>query len=368
MDCPQNQLVTDNEYRELFLRKAAQKRIPLTGGLDLTYRCNFRCVHCYIAGPGADRDDARGELDASQWRKIIDDIAGAGCLFLLLTGGDPLLRSDFCEIYRHAKNKGLLVTVFTNGTTLTDEILDTFRELPPKLVEITLYGASEDTYRQITGKQNGLAACLAAIEKLRKAGVEVGLKTILMTLNRHEFQDIKKIAEQYGLKFRYDPAIFPRFDGDNRVTRLRLAPREVAEIDFSDPQLAKEWVGYFTRREGTVVATDRLYLCGSGLTSFHINAMGMLQPCLMARSVCYDLTRGDFQTGWQEVIPRIRKEKADPQAPCSACDKIGICDYCPPFAELENNSGTGASDFTCALAEIRLQKIKPLMEHDEIPK
>jgi MoaA/NifB/PqqE/SkfB family radical SAM enzyme len=132
------------EYLEKFNKKVVEQRVPFSGSIDLTHRCNLNCVHCYIGDKTKISGDGKQEIDTGQWISILDEIVEAGCLNLLITGGEPLLRKDFVEIYRHAKTKGMLITVFTNGTLITEEILDTFKQLPPRAVEITLYGNSRN--------------------------------------------------------------------------------------------------------------------------------------------------------------------------------------------------------------------------------
>jgi MoaA/NifB/PqqE/SkfB family radical SAM enzyme len=213
MDCAQTDWLSDKEYVQHFNRKVAEQRVPLYGSVELTHRCNLRCVHCYLGDKASVRGDGKQELDTAQWISIIDEIAEAGCLNLLITGGEPLLRKDFSEIYCHAKKNGLLVTVFTNGTMITEEILELFQDLPPRAVEISLYGATAATYEKITGIKGSYDQCLRGIQSLLDYGINLKLKTILMTLNRHEFYDIENMAKEYGVEFRFDAAIFPMMTG-----------------------------------------------------------------------------------------------------------------------------------------------------------
>ncbi len=248
----------------------------------------MRCVHCYLGGEKVINGKNVRELSTAKWISIIDQITEVGCLYLLITGGEPLLRKDFGKIYSHAKKKGLLVTVFTNATLVTDEIIKLFQDLPPKAVEISLYGATAPTYEKITGVKGSYKRCCDGIEKLLDNDINVKLKTILMSLNRHEFYDIENIAKNYGVKFRFDPAIFPCFDGNKAPVSLRVDPEEVVKKEFSDDDRSKQWKKYFDRMKGVVIS-DSLYTCGTGLTNFHINAYGNLQPCLMVTSLRYNL-------------------------------------------------------------------------------
>ena len=129
MDCAQTEWLSDKEYLRQFGKKVTEQRIPLSGSIDLTHRCNLRCIHCYLGNKEVINGKREEELSTTQWISIIDQITDAGCLYLLITGGEPLLRKDFGAIYRHAKTKGLMVTVFTNGTLITDDLLDLFSKI-----------------------------------------------------------------------------------------------------------------------------------------------------------------------------------------------------------------------------------------------
>ncbi len=159
-------------------RRVAGRRVPLGGTIELTRRCNNRCAHCYNNLPADDRA-AQEELGEGAWKRILDEAAEAGCLYLLFTGGEPLLRPDFGAIYEHARRRGFFVTLFTNGTHLTEETADLLAAMPPLAVEVTLYGATRTTWERVTGVPGSYERSLAGIERLRRRGVRLRLKTTL---------------------------------------------------------------------------------------------------------------------------------------------------------------------------------------------
>ena len=354
MSCTQTDWLTNEEYTLQFGRKVAENRIPVTGSIDLTNRCDFRCVHCYISYKNRGND--RQELSTDQWKSVIDEIAERGCLFLLMTGGDPFVRPDFCEIYQHARSRGLIVTIFTNGYFLPDEIVQTLQEYPPRLVEITLYGATDKTYKKITGKKDGFEKCLATVNKLHSHGINVGLKTVLMTLNYDEFHEIEEIAASLDMNFRYDPAIFPRFNGDRAPLSLRVAPEKVAALDFEDKDRARAWKKLHDRYKEFVMA-EKLYNCGSGQTTFHVTAEGWLQPCIMAADIHSDLRLKSFSKGWFEDLPVIRDKTPSEKNICWNCTRNTLCNYCPPFSAIEKGDENSYSEYLCSLSRLRLEEI-----------
>ena len=355
MECP-TQLMSDREafYRN-FSRKTVQQRIPLSGSIEITRRRNFSCVHCYLGEKSTIA--ASTELDTKVWLRIIDEIAEAGCLFLLFTGGESMLRQDFACLYRHARKRGMIVTVFSNGSMITDEIVALFAEFPPHAVEITLYGATEATYERITGRTCMFAQTLAGIEKLVKKGVQTRLKTILMTLNRAEFHLIKQIAANSGLEFRFDPAIFPCLDGDQNPIQYRVSPKEAVERELASAKRRDEWNDYAERMKGLVLP-DVLYNCGAGSTNFHIDPSGDLQPCLMVTDVRYNVVSGHFIDGWRDVIPDIRRRRSPDTFECKECENRIFCGFCPAFFRLEGGSETGVSKYLCAIGHAMAGALK----------
>jgi len=356
MKCSETAWLSDKEYLEQFSRKAFQLRIPLSGGIDLSSRCNLKCVHCYFSTDGETAETGKAELDTGRILSIIDEITEAGCLYLLITGGEPLMRKDFSTIYRHAKLNGLLTTVFTNGTLVTEHIAGLFEELPPQAVEISLYGATASTYENISGVKGSYEKCLAGIRRLLDHHIQVKLKTVLMTLNIHEFTAMENIAKKFGIPFRFDAALFPRFNGDKAPLKLRVSPEAAVDKEFADLQRLNSYRDYFKRVRDFPVS-DSLYICSAGLTNFHIDANGNLKPCLMTHDIRYSLLSGNFLNGWEKVIPKILSKKADGSYICNACDKRALCGVCPAFFRLENGSEYIRSAYLCEMGEHRFQKI-----------
>jgi MoaA/NifB/PqqE/SkfB family radical SAM enzyme len=349
--------IADHEYFRQFSEKTIRQRIPVYGGLELTRRCNLQCVHCY-ADIREDIEGLRGrELDTGRICGIIDEVADAGCLFLLLTGGEPLLHRDFEYIYRHIKSRGILVTVFTNATLITDKTAELFAGLPPYSIEISVYGATEETCRRVTGAAGALDGCLDGISLLLRHGVKhVQLKTVLMTLNRHEFVQMKKIAIDKGLDFRMDAMIFPRFNGDRSPLEFRVAPDEAVDREFSDDRMLHDMKKYYGRMKD-LPASDGLYHCGAGITNFHIDAYGNLAPCLMPTGLSYNLAGGSFREGWDNVINGIMNKKAGDSFRCNGCEKMALCSYCPAFFYAENGAEDIKSDYLCEIGGLRYEKI-----------
>ncbi len=357
MECAGNRWVADREYIEEFGRRTARLRIPLSGSIDLTNRCNLRCVHCY-AGPQSSVSGSVGTgMETQRLLSLVNEITEAGCLFLVFTGGEPLMRPDFAEIYRHSKSKGLLVTVFTNATLITDEVMRLFDDLPPHTVEISIYGASAGTYERITGVKGSYGRCVEGIRMLTKRRIDVRLKTVLMNLNEHELSAMEEMAAEYGARFRFDAAIFPRFNGDRAPLDLRVTPEEAVRKEMSNSERLREWREFFERFRDSG-APDTLYKCGAGLTSFHIDASGNLMPCLMSTAHKFSLSQDSFMSVWNSAVARVREEKAEVDFVCNKCENQIVCGYCPAFFGLENGAENVPSAYLCAMGGQRFQMIQ----------
>ena len=348
--------MSDAQYWKGFAGKINDRRVPISGSLALTHRCNLGCMHCYAKGEPVAQTAPDTELNTAQWLNIIAEIKDAGCLYLLLTGGEPMLRDDFAEIYTCAKENGFLVTLFTNGTLLTEKIAALLRRLPPRLVEICLYGAAAKTHDRITGVPGSFDRARQGIDVLLGQGVNVGLKSVLMTHNLDEFSAIEHLAHGYGVKFRLDAAIFPTLAGDLAPMALRVSPERAVSLEFSDPGRVKEWrdflIGFHSAPGG-----DKLYVCGAGKTTFHIDPQGWLYPCLMVRAHKYPLLSGSFQAGWAGDVSRIVEETTEKDFPCRDCGQKLLCGYCPGFFDLENGRGQDMSEYLCAVGKLRHEYI-----------
>lgn len=353
-----------------YLSKAAQERVPLAVSLELTRRCSFRCVHCYLGDQEIVRTHKAQELNTAAVIRLIDEMAAAGTLFLTLTGGDPMLRPDFLDIYRHAVRSGLLVTVFCNGSLVTDEIVSAFIEYPPRAVEITLYGASQETFETVTQTPGSYAACMRGVEKLRQAKVRLRLKTMVLTLNKDEVPQLWRIAEEMGVQFRHDCSIIPALSNDDNggcsnvgeslrdTLRFRLAPEQAADADLSIVKV-REKLQERIAKAASAEPSNKLYRCGAGRSSCHITPYGVMKPCLITLKPAINLQDSNqtFQAAWQSINRIFPEQEAREDFPCNDCEDRNACTGCPSNFALETGDAQQAPFFYCQYATDRKKKI-----------
>jgi MoaA/NifB/PqqE/SkfB family radical SAM enzyme len=337
-------------------RRFAERRVPVAGVLEVTARCNFSCVHCYLNLPASDRSEAARELSLRELEGVIDEIAGAGCLHLLITGGEPLLRPDFPEIYRHAVRRGLRVTLFTNGTLLDEGIADLLDACRPVAVEITVYGASRETSERITRVTGSHVACRAGIERLVSRGIPLRLKTMALAENQHEVGAMRELAGKLGLPFRHDGLVTARVSRGERAHRShQLAPERVVELDMEDPDRAEALRRIAGERDGAPGgSSERLLLdCGAGRMIFTVDAHGLLHPCGLIRHGGVDVRGGGFARAWQDLLPGLLSCGRCASSPCHDCAIAGLCGSCAGAAELEHGDPEAPVAVFCRIAHLR---------------
>ncbi len=350
-------LIPELSFLELQQRLGIeQRRIPIEGTLETTFRCNLRCAHCYVNEPVGAREIQERELGLARLKELIDEIVDAGCLFLLLTGGEVLVRPDFPELYLYAIRKGLLVTVFTNGTLVTDRIADLFDEYRPEAVEISLYGMTRETYEKVTGIPGSYDKCLAGIKQLVDRGIPLRLKTMALTWNYEEVPAMEAYARRLDLAFRFDSCLNPRVDcGANRNGELQLTAEQAIALDLQNPERMRELREFCEKfaRPDVERGVEYVYTCGAGQTAFVVDPYGKLQMCQLSRRNAFDVRESSFDEGWNEYFPRLRARKWQTNPVCRTCSLMSLCGSCPGAAEMETGDVEAMVPQFCEIAHIR---------------
>jgi radical SAM protein with 4Fe4S-binding SPASM domain len=342
----------------------------LTGAIEVTHRCPLKCVHCYNNLPLNHEEARHRELTYLEHCRIVDEITEAGCLWLLYTGGEIFVRKDFLKIYTYAKEKGLLITLFTNGILIDEQIANYLADWRPFSIEITLYGRTRETYEGITGVSGSFERCMRAIHLLRNRDLPLKLKTMAITLNKHEVWDMKRFVEgELGLPFKFDAMINARLDCSRTPLTVRLAPEEIVELDLRDERRAAEWREFAREFTAPVYGSghsEELYYCGAGVNSFGIDPSGVLRICGLCCDHGYDLREGSFSDGWEQFILEVRKRKVTRHTKCLTCKIKAMCGMCPANSGLENRDAESPVDFLCRVAHLRAYALRlPIPPHGD---
>jgi radical SAM protein with 4Fe4S-binding SPASM domain len=349
-------------------QKGALTRVPLNGTVEVTNRCPLACSHCYNNLPMDDIAARVRELSTDEHKRLLDELAEQGCLWLLFSGGEIFARRDFLEIYAYAKRKGFLITLFTNGTLITEKIADFLVETPPFAIEITLYGATRETYEKLTQVPGSYDKCLRGIDLLLERNLPLSLKTVAVSLTKHEIPAMKQMAADRGVAFKFDAMINPRIDCSSSPLAVRLTPTEIVELDLDDVERVSEWKRLADEVAPPYVegATRDLYECGGGVNSFAVDPYGELSICVLSHNDSYNVRDGNFREGWQDYIRGVRSRKITRPTKCTGCGLKSMCGMCAANAELENGDAESPVDFLCQVAHLRAMTLDlPVRPHGE---
>lgn len=362
MTCAQTAVTGYHAFSERVHQAAIRQRVPVTGSWEITARCNLGCAFCYLEGepraPGA-RDL---ELTTRQIDEVAAQLASAGCLWLALTGGEPLMRDDFPAVYRALSRRGFLLTLCTNATLVTPALADLLAEVPPLAVEVTLYGATEQIYEQVTRRPGSYVAFRRGLERLAERSVRLSLKTTLCNANVHELDAMADQARTLGAPFRFDALLNPRVDRGREPLKHRLGPERVAQLDAApERRSALERRSAFRERfaacEAPEAPRERLLNCAAGLTSFHIDAAGRLMGCVLLREPALDLNRISFAEAWQDLAA-LQAWRWTRDAACRTCRWLDACAQCPGWAALECESSQSVVKHLCSTTQHRLHLLQ----------
>lgn len=346
--------------------------------VELTERCNLRCIHCYINRPAGDREARVREMTTERVKALLREAAGLGCFTVRFTGGEPLLREDFAELYRYARGLGLRVLLFTNATLITAEIADLLAQVPPlEKVEISIYGMSPETYDEVTGVRAAYRAAMRGVELLVERRVPCIVKGAPLPPNRHELAAFQAWAATIpGMVARPSSSgtldLRGRRDSvhDNaRIEALRVSPEERVRMPARDRARYRadmaEFCGKFIGPPG-----DRLFTCGAGMGAGSVDAYGRVQGCVLLRhpDTVYEPAtaggRGPQAGGLREArahfFPAVRQMRArDPEylARCARCFLKGLCDQCPAKSWMEHGTLDTPVNYLCAVAHARARDL-----------
>lgn len=311
--------------------------LPRTASLDVTYRCNLRCVHCNVSCLRADR---RPELDADEFDDLFRQLVDLGVKEVLLTGGELLVRDDWERIARAACDS-FSVGLFTNAVAVTDAVAARLRRLPLDLIIVSIYGASQMTYEAVTGVAGSFSRFQSGLERLRATGRRVVPTAVLLRENAHEWPEILR---QYGSwpGFVWSARVSPRFDGGKQPTAHRVTDPQLLDILRSENHRGKK-----TRRAPTASAH-----CSSG--GFALSAHGDMFPCNMMPLSGGNVRETSIREIWNGALFReVRGLRMKDMAKCTDCEVQPYCTPCPGMNRLETGDMRRPSDAQCREARLR---------------
>lgn len=341
-------------YKKLQLDK------PSMCHFELTYKCNFKCNYCYVSCNNKQRLVKR-ELSTSQVKLLLDKVYETDALWLCFTGGDPLARKDFFEIYEYAKKKGFIISILTNASLLDEEKIAYFKESPPFAFEITLNSVSKNTFERISGVNGSFSKVMRMIKLLSKNKINFFLKAVVIEDNAHELLDVKKFARSLGVSFRVSAQIFPRINKDKVPCSLRISPQEVMELDKKLNLGLKLPVLCFGEKALRAASAEpiSIFPCGGGTRDqICINPYGEMFFCLCFREVFRDILNNRSIESCFGEFAQIRERGFQTQSRCRYCVLKEFCFNCPGKAYLETQDMEAPVEWFCELTHLACGKIK----------
>lgn len=344
------------EY-DMFIAKifseADKKSIPLSGAFELTSRCPLDCKMCYVHRKENDCEAIKQEKSTEWWINLTNEAKKAGMFMLLLTGGEPLLRKDFKEIYLNAKKAGLLVSVNTNGLPVNEEIIKFFADNPPQKLNISLYGASEETYRNLCSNGEAYGKVTDAIVKLKESGVSVKLNYTVTQYNCRDAEKIYEFAKNLKIPVQTVTYMFPPIRAGGEFTRL--LPEEAAKLQFDchtvewgKEKFTKHLIAKANlRKKAEEHESDAERIpCRAGLSTFWVTWDGKMSPCGMMTKPMFEIS--SFDDAW-ECIKKSREEIFLPPK-CKNCELRNYCDLCAAVPLAENGEYGTVPEYACRKA------------------
>lgn len=346
--------------------KASQFGIPLSGTFELSPVCNFSCRMCYVRKTCAEvKTSSRPIMTLEQWLEVAHQAKEQGTLFLLLTGGEPLLWPDFWTLYEQLIQMGFLVSINTNGSMIDDEAIRRFQKLPPVRINITLYGASDKTYEALCGTKKVFSKVDYAITELSKAHIPIKLNGSLTPQNISDLELCMEYAKSKGLVYETVTYMFPPLRRDATMVgkNERFTAKEAAKYSLQSYRLQYGEDNYHQRLlaiangaidppgldENCIDPVDGKIRCRAGKASYWITWDGFMTPCGMMPEPKIDMIGRTFLNSWKELInisDNLRLSSV-----CESCTNRQICHSCAAMAMAETGTTSGIPKYLCEMVQ-----------------
>ena len=312
--------------------KALKLNIPLSVQLDLTYRCNERCVHCYL-----DHDD-HGEMTTAEIKHLLDEMADAGVFILTLSGGEIFLRKDFFELLEHARHLMFCVKLKTNAVLIREPEATRLRDLAVESIQVSIYSHRPEVHDAITLIPGSLKRSLNAIRFLKPQGLKVIMANVLMTQNMQDYPSVRALAEELGVDCTLDPTVTPMMDGNRSTVNLGVDQSALRQV-FRDASLVGD-VNQFCAIPAKPTDSELDSTpCSAGHNACYVSPYGEVFPCVQFPLPTGNVRQQRFVDIWRhsEQMNEVRSIRVKDLATCTSCTHVSSCTRCPGLAYMEGN-------------------------------
>ena len=322
-------------------QKAFDLGVPISVHMDVTYRCNERCVHCYL-----DHED-HGEMTTAEIKGVLDQLAEAGVFFLTFSGGEVFLRRDFFEIVEYARRLQFNVKIKTNAVMIRESDAKRIRALGVDTIQISVYSHRAEVHDAITKLPGSFERTIKAIRFMLAQGLKVTIANVLMTWNRHDSDGIQQLARDMGAHYTLDPTITPMMNGDTAVLALRIPGEDLPNV-FGNPNLVPNMEEFCAPPKPVTDDDMEGYSCSAGHSFCYISPYGDVFPCVQFPLPSGNIRQQKFIDIWNHSpeLKEVRSIKAKDLTTCSSCSHVSSCTRCPGLAYMEG-SMRGPSTADC---------------------
>ncbi|MBU0502967.1 MAG: radical SAM protein [Candidatus Omnitrophota bacterium] len=320
---------------------------PSACRFELTFRCVLHCRHCYTDCFNK-KAYSKKELTTKEVKFVLDRLACAGVIWLCLSGGDPIVRDDFLEIYAYARKKGFITTIFTNGYSLNRRIIKYLKKNPPFVIEITLNAVDKDLYEKISRIQGSFAKTMRGIGLILDSCLQFKIKTQVTKDNFKHLPQIKKYLKGIGSNFTPNHILYPNLNGDIAPCKLRITPEQVLGLYHFKKQSNDGCEGSSSRN-----IESRFYPCViSSADGIYVDPYGNMFLCDLLRKPKVNLLRADIKSGLNRLSSYMAKEEFKTDSKCRDCNLRPLCGWCPGKAYLETGGKEKPLDYYCRLTRL----------------
>ena len=347
--------------------KASRLKVPISGTFELSPVCNFACKMCYVRKTRKEVEaHDRPMVTLEQWLKIAREAREQGMLFLLLTGGEPFLWPGFWKLYEELIKMGFVISINTNGSLIDDEAIEKLKKYPPKRLNLTLYGASDEAYEALCGVKGVFGKIDQTIKKLKEAGIIVKLNSSMTPANVQDMEAIISYAKENELILEMATYMFPpirrdeemvgenhRFTSEDYGTyHLKLYRLQYGEKKYFQmlKQIKEKAVPPPGLDESCRDPIDGKIRCRAGKAAFWITWDGYLTPCGMMPAPKIDLYEKDFSMAWKELVEVSGKVSLS--GVCENCQNRELCHTCAAIAMAETGDTGGIPTYLCKTVEV----------------
>ncbi len=356
---PDQRTISAIEYRDLSSRlheRATLHDRVVKAQLELTYRCNLHCRHCYT-DPYNSRAFLDRELSLEEMKRILDEMAEYGILWLNLTGGEIFTHPHFFDLYEYAYRKGFLLQLYTNGTVFTESLVERLAAAPPFSIDVSCHSVDEEGFDWFTQIPGSFRKFMKGMALLRHSGLPLSFKTKGMSWNKDELPDIKSFVESFDQPFGFTTSLSPRLNGDLSPLELRLAPEDAASLEAAMLAEAVEDPSCVERQPEPPAEAERLFRCGCATRTIHINPWGELGTCTMQYERRASLREYSLAEAVDKVFGDIRALRYTSDSPCKTCDIPAFCNKQPTQARWECGDAEAPIPYDCDVAFARARRL-----------